>query len=112
VEPELRRILGPKRDAVTGVWRKLHNELHNLYSSPRNIRMIKSRRMRWRNAYRTLVGKPERKRPFGRLICRWVDNIRMDLRETGLDSVDWIHMAQNRDQWRTYVNMVLNLRVP
>jgi hypothetical protein len=66
----LRRIFGPKRDEVTGVWRKLHNEkLHNLYSSPSIIRIIKSRRMRWtghiarmgkkRNAYRILVGKPE-----------------------------------------------------
>jgi hypothetical protein len=73
----LRRIFGPKRDEVTGGWRKLHNEeLHNLYSCPSIIRMIKSRRMRWaghiarigatRNAYRILVGKPEGKRPLGR----------------------------------------------
>jgi hypothetical protein len=66
----LRRIFGPKRDEVTGEWRKLHNEeLHKLYSSPNIIRMVKSRRMRWaehvagmgekRNAYRILVGKPE-----------------------------------------------------
>jgi hypothetical protein len=75
---------------VTGDWRKLHNdELHNLYSSPNIIRMIKSRRMRWaghvaqmretRNAYRILVGKPEGKRPLGRPRRRWVDNIKMDL---------------------------------
>jgi hypothetical protein len=80
----LRRIYGPKRDEVTGYWRKLHNEeLHNLYSSPNIIRMIESRRMRWagrvarmgetRNAYRILVGKPEEKRPLGRPRCRWVD---------------------------------------
>jgi hypothetical protein len=73
----LRRIFGPKRDEVTGDWRKLHNEeLHNLYSSPNIIRMMESRRTRWagnvermgenRNAYRILVGKPEGKRSLGR----------------------------------------------
>jgi hypothetical protein len=77
----LRRIFGLKRGEVTGGWRKLHNqELHNLYSSPSIIRMIKSRRMRWaghvtgmgekRNAYRLLVGKPEGKRPRRRPRCR------------------------------------------
>jgi hypothetical protein len=90
----LRRIFGPKRDEVTGDWRKLHNEeLHRLYYSPSIIRMIKSRRMRWaghvarmgekRNACRILVGKPEGKRPLGRPRRRWVDNIRMDLRDIG-----------------------------
>jgi hypothetical protein len=90
----LRRIFGPKRDEVTRGWRKLHNEeLHNLYSSPSIIRVIKSRRMRWaghvarmgerRNAYRILVVKPEGKRPLGRPRRRWVDNIKMDLREIG-----------------------------
>jgi hypothetical protein len=85
----LRRIFGPKRDEVTGGWRELHNEeLHNLYSSPSIIRVIKSRRMRWagiaarmgekRNAYRILVGKPEGKRPLGKPRRRWVDNIKMD----------------------------------
>jgi hypothetical protein len=73
----LRKIIGQKRDEMTGYWRKLHNEeLHNLYSSPNIIRMIKSRRVRWvlyvarkrekRNACRNLVGKSERKRPLGR----------------------------------------------
>jgi hypothetical protein len=87
----LRRIFRPKRDEVTGDWRKLHNdEFHNLYSSPNIIIMIKSRRMRWtgnvarmgtkRNTYRILVGKPEGKRPLGRPRHRWVDNIKMDLR--------------------------------
>jgi hypothetical protein len=104
-------------------WRRLHNEeLHNLYSSPNIIRMIKSRRMRWaghvtpmgetRNAYRILVGKPEGKRPLGRPRRRWVDNIKIDLREIGLDCVDWIELAQGRDQWRSFVNTVMNLRVP
>jgi hypothetical protein len=90
----LRRIFGPKRDEVTGGWRKLHNEdLHNLYSSPNIIRMIKSRGMRWaghvarmgekRNACRILVGRPEGTRPLGRPRRRWVDNIKMDLREIG-----------------------------
>jgi hypothetical protein len=87
----LRRIFGPRWDEVTGDWRKLHNdELHNFYSSPNIIRMIKSRRMRWaghvarmwktRNAYGILVGKPEGKRPLGRPRRRCVDNIKMDLR--------------------------------
>jgi hypothetical protein len=77
---------------VTGGWRKLHNEeFHNLYSSPSIIRIIKSRRMRWaghvarmrekRNAFRILVVKPEGKRPLGRSRRRWVDNIKMDLKE-------------------------------
>jgi hypothetical protein len=90
----LRRIFGPKRDEVTGGWRKLHNEeLHNLYSSSSIIRMIKSRRMRsaghvarmWekRNAYRILVGNPEGKSPLGIPRRRWVDNIKVDLREIG-----------------------------
>jgi hypothetical protein len=58
------------------------------------------------------VGKPEGKRPLGRPRRRWVDNIKMDLRETGCDGVDWIDMAQDRDLWRALVNTVLNLRVP
>jgi hypothetical protein len=119
----LRRIFGPKRDEVTGEWRKLHNEeLHDLYSSPSIIRIIKSRRMRWeghvarmgenRNAYRLLVGKSEGKRPLRRPRRRWVDNIRMDLGEVGWSDVDWIGLAQGRDRWRALVNSVLNLRVP
>jgi hypothetical protein len=82
----LRRIFGPKRDEVTGVWRKLHNEeLYYLYSSPSIIRLIKARRMKWegtvarmgekRNTYRLLVGK----RPLGRPRRRWLDNIRVYL---------------------------------
>jgi hypothetical protein len=121
----LRWIFGPKRDEVTGEWRKLYNkELRDLYSSPSTsiIRIIKSRRMIWaghlarmvekRNAYRLLVGKPERKRPLGRSRRRWVDNIRMDLGEVGWGDVDWIGLAKDRNRWRALVNSVLNLRVP
>jgi hypothetical protein len=99
----LRRIFGPKIDELTGGWRKLHNEeLHNLYSSPIIIRMIKSRRMRWTGYVARigtrgiLVGNPEGKRPLGRPKRRWVDNIKMDLREIGWDGVDWIDRAQDR----------------
>jgi hypothetical protein len=95
-----------------------------LYSSPSIIKMIKSRRMRWaghvaqiggrekRNAYRILVGKPEGKTPLGRPRPWWVDNIKLDLREIGWDGVDWIYLAQDRDQWRALVNAVMNLWVP
>jgi hypothetical protein len=65
-----------------------------------------------RNAYKLLVGKPERKRPLGRPRCRWVDNIRMDPGEVGWGDVDWIGLAQDRKRWRALVNSVLNLRVP
>jgi hypothetical protein len=65
-----------------------------------------------RNAYRILVGMPEGKRPLGRPRRRWVNNIKMDLRETGWDGVDWIDMAQDMDQWRALVSTVLILRVP
>jgi hypothetical protein len=65
-----------------------------------------------RKAYRILVVKPEGKRPLGRPRRRWEDNIRMDLREIGWGGMDWIDLAQNRDQWKALVNMVINLRVP
>jgi hypothetical protein len=84
--------------------------------------MVKLRRMRWtghvarmgekRNAYRILVGKTEGKRPLVRHRRRWVGNIKMDLRDIGWDGMDWIDLAQDRDQWRALVNMVMNLRVP
>jgi hypothetical protein len=89
----------------------MHNDgLHNLYSLPYKIRMIESRRIRWaghatrmgetRNAYRILVGKPTGKRPLGRPRRKWVDNtsIKMDLRETGREGMDWIELGQDRDQ--------------
>jgi hypothetical protein len=119
----LRSIFGPRRDEVTGEWRKLHNEkLNDLYSSPSIITLMKSRRMRWaghvarmgqkRNAYRLLVGKPEGSRTLGRPRRRWLDNIRIGFVEVGWGDVDWIGLAQERDRWRALVNSVLNLRVP
>jgi hypothetical protein len=65
-----------------------------------------------RGAYRALVGKPEERRPLGRLKRRWEDNIKMDLREVGWGGTDWINLAQDRDRWRTLVYTVMNLRVP
>jgi hypothetical protein len=119
----LRRIFGPQRDEVTGKCRKLHNEeLHDLYSSPSIIRIIKSRRIisgghvarrgEKNNAYRLLVGKPERKRPLGVPRRRWVYNVRMDLGEVGWGAVGWIDLAKDRNRWRALVNLVLNLGVP
>ena len=85
----LRKIFGPKRDEVTGEWRRLHNkELNDVYSSPNIFRVIKCRKMRWavhvarimerKGVYRVLVGKPEGKRPLGRPRRRWEGNIKMD----------------------------------
>jgi hypothetical protein len=65
-----------------------------------------------RNAYRILVGNPEGKRPLGRPRRRWVDYIKIDLREIGWDGGDWIDLAQDRDRWRAIVRAVMNLRVP
>jgi hypothetical protein len=118
----LRRIFGPNRDEVTGEWRKLHIEdLHILYSSPNSVRQIKSRRLRWaghvarmeeeRNVYKVLMGNPEGKIPLGRPRRRWEDGIRMDLRERGWWSIEWIQLAQDRDRWRAVVNTVMNFRV-
>jgi len=118
----LRRVLQPKRDEVTGEWRKLHNEeLSGMYSLPINVRVVKSRRMRWaghvahmgegRVVHRVLVGKPEGKRPLGRPRCRWEDNIKMDPQEVGGGCEDWMELAQDRDRWRALVSTVMNLRV-
>jgi hypothetical protein len=90
---------------VAGEWRELDiEELHDLYSSPRIIRIMKTRRARWagnvarmgekRNVYRLLVGKPEGRRPLGKPRLRWVDDIRMDLVEVGWGDVNWISLAQ------------------
>jgi hypothetical protein len=119
----LRRIFGPMRAEVTGDWRELHNEeLHNLYSSSDIIPMKKSRTMRWaghvarmgvkRNAYRILAGKPEGKRPLGKPRRRWVDNIKIDLRDIGWDCMDWIDLAQDMISGGLFVNTVMNLLVP
>jgi hypothetical protein len=117
----LKRIFGPKREE-DGSWRKLHNdELHNLYSSPNIVRMVISRRLRWAGhvalmgrggVYRVLVGRPEYKRPLGRHSGRWVDNIKLDFRELGIDGANWIQLAQDRVQWRAFVNTVIKFRVP
>jgi hypothetical protein len=118
-----RRIFEPRRDEVTGEWRRLHNEeLNDLYCSPSIVWVIKSRRMRWaghvarlgeeRGVYRVLVGKPERRRPKGRPRRRCVDNIRMDIQEVECGYMDWIGLAQDRDRWRTLVISVMSLRVP
>jgi hypothetical protein len=115
----LRRVYGPKRDEVTGEWRKLHNEeLNDLYSLPNIVRGVKSRRMRWaghvarmgegRCMQRVLVGKPEGKRPMGRPRRRWEDNIKMDHQEVGGGCGDWMERAQDRDRWRTLVSTVMN----
>ena len=104
-----RRIFGPKRDEVTGEWRKQHNKkLNDLYSTPRIIRVIKSRRIRWaghiarmrerRVTYWFLVGKPERKRPHGRPRRKWEDNTKMDLQKVGWRGMDWIDLAQKWDR--------------
>jgi len=117
------RIFGPRRDEVTGEWRKLHNEeLNDLHCSPNVVRVIKWRRMRWaghvarmgqeRVVYRVLVGKPEGRRPLRRSRLIWVDNIRMDLQEVGCGYMDRIGLAQDRDRWRTLVSAVKKLRVP
>jgi hypothetical protein len=121
-ENSVLRIVGPKRNEVTREWRKLHiEELRDLYSSPSTVRIIKSRKMRWsghvarmgekKNAYRLLVGLPEGKSPLGRPKRRWMDDIRMDLGEVGWGDVDWIGLAQDRVNFRTLVNAVINLRV-
>jgi hypothetical protein len=119
----LRKIFGPKRKE-DGWYKKLDNDkLHDLYSSHNIVRVIKSRRMRWaghvaimgkgRGVYRVLVGGPEGERPLGRPRHRWEDNIKMDLREMGIDVANWIRLAQGRVlQWRAFVNTVTNLRVP
>ena len=118
----LRRVFGPKRDEVTGEWRKLYNEeVNGLYSLPNTVRVVTSRRMRWaghvarmgeeRGVHRVLVGKPEGKRPLGRPRRRWEDNIKMDLQKVGGSRGVWMELAQDRDGWRALVNAVRNLRV-
>jgi hypothetical protein len=117
----LRKIFGPNREEDRS-WRKLHNdELRRLYSSLNIIRVIKSRWLRraghvacmgkGRGVYVVLVGRPKGRRPLGRPRCRWWDNIKMDLGETGTNGVKWIWLVQDRVQWRVFVSMVMNLQV-
>ena len=112
--------MGPKRDEVTGEWRKLHNEeLSDLYS-PNIVRVVKSRRMRWaghvarmaegRGVHRVLVGKSEGKRPLGKPRRRWEENIKMDLQEVEGVCGDWMELAQDSERWRALVSTVMNLR--
>jgi hypothetical protein len=119
----LRKIFGPKKDEVTGEWRKVHNEeLNDPYSSPNIVWAIKSRRMRWaghvacvgesRGVYMILVRKPEGKRPIGKPRHTWEDNIKMDLQEVGCGGMDWIELAHDRDRWQPLVSAVTNFLVP
>jgi len=122
-ENKVFRIFGPKRDVVTGEWRKLHHEdLNDLYSSPSLVRVTKSRRVRLAGhitcmgesggVYRVLVGKPEGKRLLWRPRHRWEDNIKMDLQEVRCGGMDWIELAQDRNRWWALVNAIINLWVP
>ena len=119
----LRRIFGSERDEVTGEWRRLHNEeLNDIYCSPKIVRVVKSRRMRWTGhvasmrertgVYRVMVGKPDKKSPLGRPRRRWEDKIKMNLQEVRCGCRDWIELAQDRDSWRAFVNAVMKLRIP
>jgi hypothetical protein len=121
-ENSFKEIFGRRREE-DGSWRKLHNdEIHSLYSSPNVVTVIKSRKMRWaghvarmgegKGVYRVLVGRPEGKRPLEIHRRRWEYNIKMDLREIGIDEANWIRLAQDRVRWRAFVNTVMNLRAP
>ena len=117
----LRRVFGPKRDEVTGKWRKLHSEeIMDLYSLTNIVRVVKSEKNEvggkcgahgGRGVHMVLVGKPEGKMPLGKPRRRWKDNIKMDLQDVG-GSGDWMGLAQDRDRWRALVNTVMNFRVP
>jgi hypothetical protein len=117
----LRRIFGPKRDEVTGEWRKLHNEeLNDMYSSSSIVRMITSTIIRGaghvarmgeaRGVYRFFVGKPEKKRPLGGPRRRWEDNIKVDVEEVGCGCMDWIELVQDTDRWWALANAAVKLR--
>jgi hypothetical protein len=103
-------VYGPKRDEVTGEWRKLHNmELHILYSSPNIIREMTSRRMRLAG-HVTGMGE-EGKRPLGKRRRRRENGITMDLRETGFRGCGMGQLAQDRDRWLPLINTAMKLRV-
>jgi len=118
----LRRIFGPKREKVTGGWRKLCiEELHDLFCTPIISGGIRSRKLRWvghvapmevMRMHTKLVRKLEGKRPVEKPRCKWEDNIKVDLKEMGSEDVDWMHLAQDRDKWWASVNMVMNIWVP
>jgi hypothetical protein len=112
----------PKREE-DGSWKKLQiDELHSLCSPPNIVRVIKSRWMRWaghvagmgegRDVYRVLVGRPEGKKPLGRPRHRWENNNKIDLSDIWIDGANLIQLAQDRVQWRTFVNTLMNLRIP
>jgi hypothetical protein len=108
------RIFGPMRDITVGDWRKVHNEeLHNAYSTPNIIRMLKSRTTKLaRQAPRMRISEePEQKRLLRRQRGECEDNTKMDLKEIGWGGMDWINVAQAKDQWRALVNMVISHRV-
>jgi hypothetical protein len=98
-----------------------NDELHSLYTSQNIVRVIKSRKLRWvghvarmgegRGVYRVLIGRAEGKRPLERPRHRWEDNIKLDLREIRVDGANWLRVAQDRFQWRAFVNTVMNLLV-
>ena len=118
----LKRIFKPKRDEVTGEWKRQHKgDRNDLYSSTNIMQLIKSRIIIWvghiarmrdrRSAYRILVGTPERSRPHGKSGHRWDNNIKADLQVAGR-SVDWTYLAHKGVRWQALVNAVMNLRVP
>ena len=118
----LRRVFGSKRDE-NGQWRRLHNEdLHCLYHLPNIVREIKSRRQRWashvvrmeegRSAFKILTGNPTGMRPLGTPRHRWEDNLRLNLKEIGISTRDWVDSAQDRDYWRALKTAALNFQVP
>jgi hypothetical protein len=116
----LRKIFGPKREEDGHGENCIMMNFITIFFT-KYCWVIKSRRMRWvghvacmqegRGVYRVLVGRPEGKRPLGRPRHRWEDNIKMDLRENGIDGANWIQLAQDRVQWQVFVNMVMHLWV-
>jgi hypothetical protein len=112
-----RRLFSPDRN-INGEWRRLHNEkLHSLYSSPNIIKLIQARKLRWaghvarkeegRSDFIILAGKS-----LGKPRRRWEDNIRMDLKEIGINTTNWVDSTKDRDCWRALVNAALILRIP